>query len=102
VFGSMNPAVGLDCSGLTAYAWSQAGVTLPHSAAAQRASLPEVPLSSVQPGDIIYYGNYGPHVAIYVGGGHIIHATSPAPGGQARLDSLYGYDKPWSAHRVSG
>jgi cell wall-associated NlpC family hydrolase len=102
VFGSSNPAVGLDCSGLTSYAWGQAGVYLPHSAAAQRAALPEVPLSAVQPGDIIYYGNYGPHVAIYVGGGNIIHATSPAPGGQARLDSLYGYDTPWSAHRVSG
>jgi cell wall-associated NlpC family hydrolase len=102
VFGSSNPAVGLDCSGVTSYAWAQAGVYLPHSAAAQRASLPQVPLSQVQPGDIIYYGNFGPHVAIYVGNGHIIHATSPAPGGQARLDSLYGYDQPWSAHRVSG
>ena len=59
-----------------------------------------VPL--VQPGDIIYYGNFGPHVAIYVGGGSIIHATSPAPGGHTRIDSLYGYDTPWSAHRVSG
>jgi cell wall-associated NlpC family hydrolase len=102
VFGSSNPAVGLDCSGVTSYAWAQAGVYLPHSAAAQRAALPEVPLSEVQPGDIIYYGNFGPHVAIYVGGGQIIHATSPAPGGQARIDSLYGYDTPWSAHRVSG
>lgn len=102
VFGSSNPAVGLDCSGVTSYAWAQAGVYLPHSAAAQRAALPEVPLSQVQPGDIIYYGNFGPHVAIYVGGGSIIHATSPAPGGHTRLDSLYGYDQPWSAHRVSG
>jgi cell wall-associated NlpC family hydrolase len=102
VFGSSNPAVGLDCSGVTSYAWAQAGVYLPHSAAAQRAALPQVPLSEVQPGDIIYYGNFGPHVAIYVGGGQIIHATSPAPGGQTRLDSLYGYDRPWSAHRVAG
>lgn len=102
VFGSSNPAVGLDCSGVTSYAWAQAGVYLPHSAAAQRAALPEVPLSEVQPGDIIYYGNFGPHVAIYVGGGQIIHATSPAPGGHTRLDSLYGYDQPWSAHRVTG
>ncbi len=102
VFGSGNPAVGLDCSGVTSYAWAQAGVYLPHSAAAQRAALPQVPLSEVQPGDIIYYGNFGPHVAIYVGGGQIIHATSPAPGGHTRLDSLYGYDRPWSAHRVAG
>jgi cell wall-associated NlpC family hydrolase len=101
VFGSSNPAVGLDCSGVTSYAWAQAGVYLPHSAAAQRAVLPQIPMSEIQPGDIIYYGNYGPHVAIYVGGGQIIHASNPAPGGQARLDSLYGYDTPWSAHRVS-
>lgn len=101
VWGSSDPSVGLDCSGVTVYAWREAGVTLPHSSEAQYSSYPRVPLSSVQPGDLIYYGNYGPHIAIYVGGGQIIHASSPAPGGETRLDSMYGYDDPWGAVRVA-
>jgi cell wall-associated NlpC family hydrolase len=101
VFGSADPSVGLDCSGVTVYAWGQAGVYLPHSAAAQYSSFPKIPLSAVQPGDLVYYGNFGPHIAIYVGGGRIIHASSPAPGGQTRVDSMYGYDQPWGAVRVA-
>ena len=101
VFGSADPSVGLDCSGVTVYAWGQAGVYLPHSAAAQYSSFPRIPLSAVQPGDLVYYGNFGPHIAIYVGGGQIIHASSPAPGGQTRVDSMYGYDDPWGAVRVT-
>jgi cell wall-associated NlpC family hydrolase len=81
------------------WAWAQAGVSIPHSAAAQYSSLPKVPLSDVQVGDIIYYGNFGPHVAIYVGGGQIVHARHPGPGGQVQYSSMYGYDKPWGAVR---
>jgi cell wall-associated NlpC family hydrolase len=101
VWGSSDPSVGLDCSGVTVYAWRQAGVALPHSSVAQYSSFPRIPLSAVQPGDLVYYGNYGPHIAIYVGGGKIIHASSPAPGGQTRIDSMYGYDEPWGAVRVA-
>lgn len=101
VWGSADPSVGLDCSGVTVYAWRQAGVSLPHSSEAQYSSYPRIPLSAVQPGDLVYYGNYGPHIAIYVGGGQIIHASSPAPGGQTRVDSMYGYDEPWGAVRVA-
>jgi cell wall-associated NlpC family hydrolase len=90
-----------DCSGLTAWAWAQAGVSIPHSAAAQYSSLPRVALSEVQPGDIIYYGNFGPHVALYVGGGRIIHARHPGPGGEVQLDGMYAYDEPWGAVRVA-
>ena len=59
VFGAAGPS-SFDCSGLTSWAWAQAGVYLPHSASAQYSSLPHVPLDQVQPGDIIYYGNFGP------------------------------------------
>lgn len=98
VFTAAGPSA-FDCSGLTSWAWAQAGVYLPHSAAAQYASLPRVPLSEVQPGDIIYYGNFGPHVAIYVGGGNIIHARHPGPGGEVQVNPMYGYDQPWGAVR---
>ena len=98
VFGAAGPS-SFDCSGLTMWAWAQAGVSLPHSAAAQYASLPKVPLSAVQPGDIIYYDNFGPHVAIYVGGGTIVHARHPGPGGQVQTSSMTGYDTPVGAVR---
>ena len=99
VWGAASPGVGFDCSGLTSWAWAQAGVYLPHSASSQWNSLPRVSLSAVQPGDIIYYGNFGPHVALYIGGGQIIHARHPGPGGQVQYDSMNGYDTPWGAVR---
>ena len=98
VFGAAGPS-SFDCSGLTMWAWSQAGVSIPHSALAQLESLPHVPLSSVAPGDIIYYGSVSPHVAIYIGGGQIIHARHPGPGGEVQYDSMYGYDTPFAAMR---
>jgi cell wall-associated NlpC family hydrolase len=99
VWGSSDPNVGFDCSGLTAWAWSQAGVSISHSAVGQWTSLPHIPLSQVVVGDIIYYGNFGPHVALYVGGGQIVHARHPGPGGEVQADSMYGYDQPWGAVR---
>jgi cell wall-associated NlpC family hydrolase len=98
VWGSAGPST-FDCSGLTSWAWAQAGVYLPHSASAQYSSLPRVPLSDVQVGDIIYYGNFGPHVALYIGGGQIVHARHPGPGGQVQRDGMYSYDQPWGAVR---
>lgn len=98
VFGAAGPDA-FDCSGLTMWAWAQAGVSLPHSAAAQYASLPKVPLSAVEPGDIIYYDNFGAHVAIYVGGGQIVQARHPGPGGQVQYSSMTGYDTPVGAVR---
>ena len=75
VWGSADPSVGFDCSGLTSWAWAQAGVYIPHSSAAQYSSLPHVPLGSVQPGDLIFYYSPISHVALYIGGGQIVHAT---------------------------
>ncbi len=101
VWGSSDPNVGFDCSGLTAWAWSQAGVSISHSAVGQWTSLPHVPLSQVVVGDIIYYGNFGPHVALYIGGGQIVHARNPSPSGAVQVSSMYGYDEPWGAVRVA-
>lgn len=100
VWGTAGPST-YDCSGLTSAAWAAAGVSIPHSASSQWTSLPKVNLSDVQPGDIIYYGNFGPHVALYVGGGNIIHARHPGPGGEVQLDGMYAYDRPWGAVRVA-
>ena len=97
-FGAAGPDA-FDCSGLTMWAWSTVGVSIPHSAGSQYSSLPKVPLDAVMPGDIIYYGNVSPHVAIYIGNGQIVHARHPGPGGEVQPDSMYGYDRPWGAVR---
>lgn len=77
-FAASSPGVAFDCSGLTKYAWGKAGVSLPHQSSAQFASTPHVPADQAQPGDLIFY--YAPigHVAIYLGGGSMVHA--PATG----------------------
>jgi cell wall-associated NlpC family hydrolase len=99
VWGSADPSVGFDCSGLTSWAWAQAGVYIPHSSAAQYSSLPHVPLGSVQPGDLIFYYSPISHVALYIGGGQIVHARNPGPGGEVQVSSMYGYGTPVGASR---
>ncbi len=72
---------------------------IPHSSAAQYSSLPHVPLGSVQPGDLIFYYSPISHVALYIGGGQIVHARHPGPGGQVQVQSMFGYDNPVGAAR---
>jgi cell wall-associated NlpC family hydrolase len=98
VFGAAGPDT-FDCSGLTMWAWSTVGVSIPHSAFAQYSSLPHVDLGSVAPGDIIYYDSSTPHVAIYIGNGQIVHARHPGTGGEVQTGSLTGYDRPIAAMR---
>ena len=73
VYGGAGPN-SYDCSGLTMASWAAAGVSLPHNAAAQQASIPAVSLSALQPGDLVFFGSPAYHVAIYIGGGRIIQA----------------------------
>jgi cell wall-associated NlpC family hydrolase len=87
VWGAEDPGVGFDCSGLTAWAWGQAGVYLPHYSGAQMADSTPVPISDLQPGDLLFYGPGGAtHVAMYVGGGMMIEATFP--GTVVRIDPV--------------
>lgn len=70
-----DPSGGFDCSGLVAWAWGQAGVSLPHYSGAQMADSTPVPISDLQPGDLLFYGPGGSeHVAMYIGGGEMIEA----------------------------
>jgi cell wall-associated NlpC family hydrolase len=96
VWGSADPSVGFDCSGLTSWAWAQAGVYLPHSSGAQHSSLPHVPLGQARAGDILYFFNPVSHVALYMGGGMMIHARHPGPGGQVQVASISSYARPYS------
>lgn len=92
VYGTAGPNT-FDCSGLTYYLYSKhAGVTLPRSSASQASAGTTVSKSDMQPGDLIFFINPGAtrigHVAIYVGGGQYVHASTPATG--VRIDSTSG------------
>jgi cell wall-associated NlpC family hydrolase len=76
VYGGTGPN-GWDCSGLTSGAWAAAGVGIPRTSQAQLYGLPRVPVSAVQPGDIIVYYGGASHVGMYIGGGMIVHASRP-------------------------
>jgi cell wall-associated NlpC family hydrolase len=62
-----------DCSGLAMSAWASAGIDIPRTTYEMWASLPHIPVSEMQPGDLIIYDGEG-HVGMYVGNGYIIDA----------------------------
>ena len=66
-----------DCSGLTMMAWGAGGLTLPHFSGAQFAMFPQVPLTQLVPGDLVFPADPNQHVGIYVGNGLMVHATTP-------------------------
>ncbi|WP_297003919.1 NlpC/P60 family protein [uncultured Corynebacterium sp.] len=65
-----------DCSGLTSWAYSQVGKSIPRTSGAQASGGTPVSLNALQPGDIISYYSGASHVAIYIGGGKIVHAVN--------------------------
>jgi cell wall-associated NlpC family hydrolase len=85
-----------DCSGLTMMAWRQAGVSLPHSSAAQYSVGRRVSAGELQPGDLIFYYSPISHVSVYIGNGQRISATHT--GDYVRVQSLgssiVGYGRP--------
>jgi len=85
-YATSNPGESFDCSGLTHYAWAQAGVSLPRNSRAQAAMLPSVPVAEAQPGDLLFYYSPISHVGIYLGGGSILHA--PATGDVVKISSV--------------
>lgn len=76
-----------DCSGLTMWAWAQAGVSLPHYSGSQYDSTTHISMSQLQPGDLVYFADPGEHMAMYIGGGRIIEA--PYTGANVRIEPLY-------------
>ena len=78
--------VGFDCSGLTGWAWEQAGISIPHQSRQQFNTTARVPIAYIEPGDLIYFYSPITHVGIYVGGGMMVDA--PGPGRFVRLAAV--------------
>ncbi|OMQ16688.1 hypothetical protein A7K94_0200900, partial [Modestobacter sp. VKM Ac-2676] len=84
--------VGFDCSGLTRYAYAQAGVSIPRNSSQQYRALPKVSRADLQRGDLVFWATDTSdpstihHVALYVGGGRILEA--PQSGSVIRVASM--------------
>ncbi|NUP47808.1 MAG: hypothetical protein HOW97_10930 [Catenulispora sp.] len=85
IFGAEGPDA-FDCSGLIQHVWRQAGVELPRTSSEQAEAGQHVPLSDIQPGDLVIYYSGRNHIGMYIGDGKIIHA--PHPGTQVRISPL--------------
>ena len=89
VWAGASPGRAFDCSGLTMWAWSQGGVSLPHSAQGQYDMSTHISQSQLQPGDLVFFGSSTGsigHVGIYVGGGTMVHA--PHSGATVTYESI--------------
>ena len=95
VWGGASPG-GFDCSGLVMYAYSQVGVSLPHSSYAMYGMGVGVPRDQLEPGDLVFFDGLG-HVGLYIGNGLFVHA--PHTGTVVQVSSL---DDGWYASSYVG
>ena len=82
VYGGTSLTEGADCSGFTMKVFEHFGISTGRSSRDQAAKGKEISIDAVQPGDLLFYasGDYINHVALYIGGGQIIHASTPKNG----------------------
>ena len=82
VWGGTSLTNGADCSGFVLSVYKKYGISLPHSSRAQANMGTEISMSEAKPGDLVFYAKGGRinHVAIYIGGGQVCHASSPKTG----------------------
>ena len=99
VWGGTSLTKGADCSGYVMGVFKNFGVKLPRTSREQANSGRTISVSEAKPGDLIFYGNGKTinHVAIYIGGGQVIHASSPKTG--IRISNV-SYRSPVKAVRV--
>ena len=99
VWGGTSLTNGVDCSGFTMQIMAKYGVYLSHSSRAQANEGTKISTSDLKPGDLIFYGKGSTinHVAIYIGGGQIVHASNKRDGIKI---SNYSYRTPLKCVRV--
>ena len=99
VWGGTSLTRGADCSGFVMSVFANYGVSLPHSSGSQAGCGTSISASEAQPGDLFFYGNGSRinHVAIYIGNGQVVHASSPRTG--IKISGAY-YRNPVKVVRV--
>jgi len=82
VWGGTSLTRGADCSGFVMSVYAHFGISLPRTSYEQRTAGDEISYAEAQPGDLFFYGNGSRinHVAIYIGNGQVVHASSPKSG----------------------
>ena len=82
VWGGTSLTNGVDCSGFTMKIYEKYGIYLPHSSSAQSGYGTRINPNEAKPGDLFFYGNGGGinHVAMYIGNGQVVHASSARTG----------------------
>ncbi|MCF0128434.1 MAG: C40 family peptidase [Pseudobutyrivibrio sp.] len=82
VWGGTSLTKGADCSGFVLSVFAKYGISLPHHSGSQAGYGTSIKASAAQPGDLFFYSNGSRinHVAIYIGGGQIVHASNPRTG----------------------
>lgn len=99
VWGGTSLTNGADCSGFVMSIFSKYGVSLPHSSRAQAGCGKKINALEAQPGDLFFYAKGGSinHVAIYIGNGQVVHASSPSTG--IRISNAF-YRTPAAVRRI--
>jgi cell wall-associated NlpC family hydrolase len=99
VWGGTSLTKGADCSGFVQSVFKKYGVSLPRTSREQANAGTTIQASQLQPGDLIFYAKGGTinHVAIYIGNGQVIHASSPKTGIKI---SSYNYRTPAKMVRI--
>ena len=98
VYGGTSLTDGADCSGFVQSVFANFGIGLSRTAASQASGGTSVSLDSLQAGDLLFYSSSGSidHVALYIGGGQIVHAANSASG--IIISNAY-YSTPVAARR---
>lgn len=99
VWGGVSLTNGADCSGFVLSVYKNFGISLPHSSRAQAGYGTKISPSEAQPGDLFFYAKNGTinHVAIYIGGGKVVHASSPKTG--IKISNSH-YRTPYAVRRI--
>lgn len=89
VWGGTTLGKGVDCSGFTQQVYKNFGISIPRTSGSQASSGTTIKASNVKPGDLVFYGNGGGinHVAIYIGNGQVIHASTARTG--IKISNMY-------------
>ena len=99
VWGGTSLTKGADCSGFVLSVFKKYGISLPRTSGSQSNAGTKISMSEAKPGDLIFYAKGGRinHVALYIGGGQVVHASSPKTGIKI---SNYNYRTPAKVVRV--